>query len=128
MFERQVWYLPGGASTIHRLNHRIAAQTWWRFPPSRDSLSTEGDRSMLSPHVILNFIQARPFRPFRIHMASGDTFDVTHPEMVHVGRNTLHRYSFVSDHPENEDRLEVLSLMLMERISPIATAVTPEQV
>jgi hypothetical protein len=47
---------------------------------------------------------------------------------VHVGRNTLHRYSFVSYHPENEDRLEVLSLMLMERISPIATAVTPEQV
>lgn len=50
-------------------------------------------------------------------MASGESFDVRHPEMIRVGRNTLILFTFVSDNPEIYDRWETLSLVLMKRIS-----------
>ena len=35
---------------------------------------------MLTPQTVLGFVKAEPFRSFRIHLASGRTFDVRHPE------------------------------------------------
>lgn len=57
------------------------------------------------------------FRPFRIHMASGQTFEVRHPEMAKMGQNVLLLYQVDSDRPGAPDRWDTLSLMLMERIS-----------
>jgi hypothetical protein len=31
---------------------------------------------------ILNLLHRRPFRPFRITVSTGDTFDVTHPDQA----------------------------------------------
>ena len=31
---------------------------------------------MMTPKIVLDYIRAEPFRPFRIHMASGQTFDI----------------------------------------------------
>jgi len=56
-------------------------------------------------------------------MASGATFDVRHPEMARVGRNFVMLFTFVSDSPELLDRWETVSLMLMERISLLDSAV-----
>ena len=56
-------------------------------------------------------------RPFRIHMANGESFDVRHPEMARVGRNFLILFTFVSNSPDLLDRWETISLMLMERVS-----------
>ena len=60
-------------------------------------------------------------------MASGESFDVRHPEMVRVGRNSLMLFTFVSDDPELYDRWETISLMLMERISQSDATVPPEK-
>jgi hypothetical protein len=32
---------------------------------------------------------AEPFRPFRLHMAGGRTFEVRHPEMIKVGKSSV---------------------------------------
>jgi hypothetical protein len=79
---------------------------------------------MIAPQQLLSYLRAEPFRPFRIHMASGQTFDVRHPEMARVGRNSLILFTFVSDSPDIFDRWETVSLMLMERISHIDSAVS----
>ena len=79
---------------------------------------------MIAPQELLKYLKAQPFRPFRIHMASGETFDVKHPEMARVGRNFLILFTFVSDSPDILDNWETLSLVLMERISHIDTSVS----
>ena len=72
---------------------------------------------MLTYQKIGKYATAEPFRPFRIHMASGKTFDVRHPEIVRVGRTNLLVFAFVGDQPEVFDEWQSLSLMLMETIS-----------
>ena len=72
---------------------------------------------MMTSSSVLNYVKSEPFRPFRIHMASGKTFDVRHPEMVKVGRTNLLVFSYVSEQPEVFDESQTVSLMLTETIS-----------
>ncbi len=44
---------------------------------------------MMTPREIMEIVFAEPFQPFRIHTASGRTFEVRHPEFVQMGRSTL---------------------------------------
>jgi hypothetical protein len=37
---------------------------------------------------LLRRLEDRPFRPFRIHLADGNSVDVQHPEMVIVSRTS----------------------------------------
>jgi hypothetical protein len=80
---------------------------------------------MLVPQEILNYLQAKSFRPFQIHTASGESFDVRHPEMLHVGRSKMVLFTFVSDDPRIFDRWETISLMLTERISHLDAVAPP---
>jgi hypothetical protein len=73
----------------------------------------------MTSREVLNYVQAIPFRPFRIRMNSGRTFDIRHPEMVRVGKRDLLLFTFVSDSPEVYDRWENLSLILIEALSPL---------
>jgi hypothetical protein len=77
----------------------------------------------MSPQEVLNYVQARPFRPFRIRMNSGRTFDIHHPEAVRVRRRDLLIFTFVSDSPAVYDRWENVSLLLIESLSPLDAAV-----
>lgn len=70
----------------------------------------------LSDHVLVE-----PFRPFRIRMASGQTFDIQHPETIFVGRSSARVYVPVGDDVDHETWHEV-PLMLMEAIEPIDAA------
>ncbi len=72
---------------------------------------------MMTPQNVRAYVKAQPFRPFRIHMASGRTFDVRHPAMVRVGRSNLLVFSFVGESPEVFDEWESVSLMLTESVS-----------
>ena len=74
---------------------------------------------MMTPQTVLNYVKAQPFRPFRIRMASGRTFEVRHPEMVRVGRSNLLVFSFVSDDTAVFDEWESVSLMLTESLSHV---------
>ena len=72
---------------------------------------------MIPPQDVLNYLRAVPFRPIRISMANGKSFDIRHPEMVRVGRNVLILFTSVSDDLDIFDRWETVSLMLIENIS-----------
>jgi len=70
----------------------------------------------MDPQEILSSIHAQPFRPFRIRMNSGRTFDIRHPEMVRVARDCLILFTFISDNPNVVDHWETIPLLLMESI------------
>ena len=80
-------------------------------------MSRTGVKSEMTSQEVLNYVQTQPFRPFRIRMNSGGTFDIHHPEMVRVGRRDVLVFTFVSDTPEVYDRWENLSLILIESIA-----------
>lgn len=72
---------------------------------------------MVPPKDIHNCLHTQPFRPFVIRMAGGRTYEIRHPEMVRVGKNSLIVFTFVSDEPEIYDRWETVSLVLIESIT-----------
>jgi hypothetical protein len=81
---------------------------------------------MMPPRVIMDHVFAEPFRPFRIHTASGRAFDIRHPEFVQMGRSILTVYAPPENEPDAPQRWEKISLMLIESIAPLdAASVSP---
>jgi hypothetical protein len=69
------------------------------------------------------FVDAEPFQPFRIHMASGRTFDVRHPEMIRIGRTSVTVFAFSQDDERFYERVEMLGLLRIQSISVLDTSV-----
>jgi len=68
----------------------------------------------------MRFVTAEPFRPFRLHMASGKAFEIRHPEMVQVGKTTMTIFSYFADDDEaTKEREQEVSLTLIESVEPI---------
>jgi hypothetical protein len=82
-----------------------------------------GEVSPMTPQEVLNYLQAQPFRPFRIRMNSGRTIEIRHPEMVRVGKRDLLIFTFVSDSPDIYDRWENVALLLIDSFSPLEASV-----
>lgn len=81
---------------------------------------------MISYQRLGRYVAAEPFRPFRIRMASGQVFEIRHPEMVSVGRSTAHIYTFMNDEADQSNQREhEVSLLLMESVEPLDA--TPAQ-
>ncbi len=78
---------------------------------------------MMTSKEVLNHVAAEPFRPFRINMASGQSFDIRHPEMILVGRSSVRVYTATGD--DDNEKWHDVFLMLMETIEPLSAAVTP---
>jgi hypothetical protein len=81
---------------------------------------------MMTSKKVSEYVTAEPFRPFRMRMASGQSFDIRHPEMILVGRTSARVYT-ITGTEENEKWHEV-SLMLMETIEPLDVPVHPTHV
>lgn len=77
----------------------------------------------MTPDEVLRYVRAAPFRPFRIHMASGQTFDIRHPEMVRVGKRDMVIFRFVSDAAGIYDDWDTVGLLLVESISYLEPSV-----
>ena len=82
---------------------------------------------MITYQRIGRYVTAEPFRPFRIQMTGGRTFEIRHPEMVQVGRTTMTIFTFMSDDADQvtEQHIEV-SLLLVESVEPLDAAVRPQ--
>lgn len=65
------------------------------------------------------YVAAEPFRPFRIKMASGQSFDIRHPEMIMVGRSSARIYKNSESDPNGPSFWQEISLMLTESLEPI---------
>jgi hypothetical protein len=50
---------------------------------------------MMTFRKLVDYVTAEPFRPFRIKMASGQSFDIRHSEMILVGRSSVRVYTAV---------------------------------
>lgn len=74
---------------------------------------------MTTGRTVLDFITAEPFRPFRLNMASGRSFQIDHPEMIEVGKSSLTVYGRPESSEESTDRWHRVSLMLLESIEPL---------
>jgi hypothetical protein len=82
---------------------------------------------MITFQRMASFIGAEPFRPFRITLNGGRTFDIRHPEMIQLGRSTMTIFTFLSNEPEEakERQIEV-SLLLTESVEPLDAATRPQ--
>ena len=83
---------------------------------------------MITFQRLARYVGAEPFRPFRISMPSGQSFEIRHPEMISVGRSSAHIFTFMSDQPEHSHQREhELSLLLMESVEPLDVSSPKEQ-
>ena len=62
------------------------------------------------PDDILELVHNQPFRPFRIVMNSGKTYEVRHPEWVKVGLDSLTYYEFPNPDREVYERFHLIGL------------------
>ena len=74
---------------------------------------------MMAPREVINHVFAEPFRPFRVHTASGRDFEVKHPELVSVGKTNMTIFAPTADEPDAKEDWIKLSLMLIESIEPM---------
>jgi hypothetical protein len=58
-----------------------------------------------------SMVQRRPFQPFEIHTADGQSIKVTHPENIAYAGGRVAAIVFPGD------RLEIIDLLLVARIS-----------
>jgi hypothetical protein len=69
---------------------------------------------------VLEFVQRRPFEPFRLTLTSGQTYDVVHPEFAIVGKSVV-----AVGVPEGEgesrvaDRVATVSLFHITQLEPL---------
>ena len=82
---------------------------------------------MITYQRIGSYVTAEPFRPFRIRLVGGRSFEIRHPEMVQVGRTTMTIFTSMSDEVgESTERQVEVSLLLTESIEPLDAA-APQQ-
>lgn len=53
----------------------------------------------MSYEQILEYVEAEPFRPLQIHMASGRSFTVRHPENIRVGKHSVNLFLYSDQKP-----------------------------
>jgi hypothetical protein len=81
----------------------------------------------MRPDDVLVWLRAAPFRPFRITLNSGRSYDIRHPEMVRVGRSYLDIFFFAGEPADPHEKMEMVSLLLVERLEPVeAPAPSPQ--
>ncbi len=74
---------------------------------------------MMTFRQVGEYVTAEPFRPFRIKMASGSSFEIRHPEMILVGRTSVRVYTSSDGDSGDAAHWHDVSLMLMETLEPI---------
>ncbi len=79
---------------------------------------------MMTYRKLGEYLAAEPFRPYRIKMASGQSFDVRHPEMILVGRVSAKVYTETS--PDRTEKCHDTSMSLMETVEPLDENVPQE--
>lgn len=77
---------------------------------------------MMTFRTFAEYVSAEPFHPFRIKMASGQVYEIRHPEMLLVGRTSVRVYVASDSDPDKPPRWHDVSMMLMETLETIEAA------
>jgi hypothetical protein len=78
---------------------------------------------MMTFRQVGEYVAAEPFRPFRIKMASGQSYEIRHPEMILVGRTSVRVHTYPEPGSATAATWHDLSLLLMETLEPLESAV-----
>jgi len=80
----------------------------------------------MRPEDVREFLRRRPFRPFRLTLTDGRTYDVMHPDLAMVGRNWVQVGLARPGDPEIiAERLISISLLDIMQIEPLESVVSP---
>lgn len=74
---------------------------------------------MIHPRYLIDLLSDEPFKPFRLHLASGRMFDVRHPEMIEIGKSVVTVYAPPDGDSHGPDRWRKVSLTLLESIESL---------
>jgi hypothetical protein len=76
----------------------------------------------MTPEDIKLHLHQHPFKPFRIHLSDGRTFDIRHPDFAWVLRSRIE--VGLSDDPQSTvpDRAEFVSLLHIVSIEELQAA------
>lgn len=75
---------------------------------------------------VFKYVDAEPFRPFRIQIASGRAFDVRHPENIRVGENAVVVFEYESENDRVFEDFKMLGLSLVESLEHIDSPVAQD--
>lgn len=79
----------------------------------------------MRPEDIRQFLQRRPFQPFRLTLTDGRTYEVRHPELAMIGRSTVAVGLPTPGDPEPVyDRLVTVSRLHIMQLEPLESAET----
>jgi hypothetical protein len=100
------------------LSHQDYALTIWkvkaaRWPGTLDNPAELGHKTHMVIESIREFNRASPFKPYEIQMASGERYEVQHPDFIFISPKA----SFVIVFDANEHPYH-LSTLLIEGVSP----------
>jgi hypothetical protein len=71
------------------------------------------------PEDVRDFLQHKPFQPFRLTLTDGRVYEVRHPELAMVGRSTVAIGLPAANDPQPVfDRLVTVSLLHIMHIEP----------
>ncbi|MFH1920828.1 MAG: hypothetical protein ABIP48_13170 [Planctomycetota bacterium] len=77
----------------------------------------------MRPEDLRQFLRHEPFRPFRVTLTDGRTYDIRHPELVAMGRSSLIIGFPAPDDPEPVyDDYVVVSLLHVMQAQPVDSA------
>lgn len=76
---------------------------------------------------MFEYVDTEPFRPIRIQMASGRTFDIRHPENIRVGEHAVVVFQYLSENDQIFEKFKMLGLQLVESIEHIDAPVAQDQ-
>ncbi len=74
---------------------------------------------MMNSSKLIEYVSAEPFQPFRIRMASGQIYEIRHPEMILVGRNLVRVYTSLQSNGDAPPQWHDVSMLLMGTIEPM---------
>ena len=81
----------------------------------------------MRPEEIRDLLQARLFRPFRVHLSNGTSHDIVNGQMAIVDRSALRIHLSVADRPVLSAGVFLVSLIHIVQIEIPATASNPSQ-
>ena len=80
----------------------------------------------MRPEDVREFLRRQPFRPFRLTLTDGRTYDVMHPELAMVGRSWMQVGLARPGDPKNiAERLSSVPLLDIMQIEPLEFVVPP---
>lgn len=75
---------------------------------------------MITFRKMLDYIVAEPFRPFRIKLACGQTFEIRYPESIYVGVKSVEM--FLAAGEEQHEKWHRVPLSQVQTLEPLDSA------